>query len=107
MEKIPNVFDASDMEPTSQYPTGSKIKILKEGDGIRTFLVKTPERFYIAAHSHGFSEQHIILSGEYWQDGTLFKAGSYRSFKPHELHGPFESDRSALILVIWHPYPGE
>lgn len=107
MKNILNVFDDSGMVPVSGYPLGSKITVLKEENGIRTFLLKTPEGFYVAAHSHDFSEQHIILKGEYWQEGTLYKEGSYRSFKPHELHGPYESDRSVLILVIWHPYPGE
>lgn len=55
------------------------------------------------SHSHINAEQHFILKGEYISEGKTFHEGTFRSFKAHENHGPFESKKEAMVLVIWFP----
>jgi len=50
------------------------------------------------------TEQHFILKGEYKSEGKVYKEGDYQVFSAHENHGPFESKKGALVLVVWDPY---
>ena len=105
MKEYVNLFNDSDWEDASEYPHGTKQKILRDDNGAKTILLKLPENFYMPAHSHITVEQHFILSGQYKSDGKIYKEGTYQIINAHENHGPFESANGALILVIWDPYP--
>ena len=82
------------------YPTGTKIKILREEGESKTYLLKLPEGFDEEAHSHIATEQHFVLDGEYESDGKKYGPGSYRLIPARTEHGPLISEHGATILVI-------
>jgi len=85
------------------YPEGTKIKILREEDSARTFLLKIPAGFDMEAHSHMANEQHFVLEGQYQSSDRIYGEGTYR-FIPRGIdHGPFNSEKGATIMVIWEP----
>ncbi|MCK9326626.1 MAG: cupin domain-containing protein [Bacteroidales bacterium] len=84
-----------------EYGSGAKKKTLRDENGKKTILLKLPENFYMADHTHVNTEQHFILKGEYKSEGKLYHAGDYQIFNSHENHGPLESEKGALVLVVW------
>ena len=107
MEKPINLFDDSGWQDAREYPAGTRKKVLRAEQGMKTVLLKLPEGFYMTSHAHVTAEQHVILKGEYISEGKLYHEGTYQIFKAHENHGPFESKHGALVLVIWDPYESE
>jgi len=79
------------------------LRLLRDENGAKTVLLKLPKGFYMAPHSHITSEQNFVLEGEYFSNGKSFPAGSYQIFSHGDEHGPFESKKGALILVVWDP----
>lgn len=104
MNNNTNIFKIADWQDAKEYSPGTKKRILCEEGGARTVLFKFPAGFSMPPHSHITMEQHLVLKGEYESEGISYLEGSYRCFKAHEDHGPFESKKGALVLVIWHPY---
>jgi anti-sigma factor ChrR (cupin superfamily) len=99
-----NIYNVNDWQDASEYSSGTRKKVLYDENGIKTILLKFPEAFYTEPHSHISAEQHIILNGEYINEGKVYHEGTYRNFKAHENHRPFESKNGELVLIIWHPY---
>ena len=85
------------------YPEGTKIKILREEDSARTFLLKIPPGFDMEAHSHMTNEQHFVLEGHYKSEGKNYGTGTFRFIPKGIDHGPFTSENGAIILVMWDP----
>ncbi|MGC9341130.1 MAG: cupin domain-containing protein [Bacteroidales bacterium] len=104
MKESVNLLDNAIWEDAPEYPDGTKKRVLREYKGTKTLLLKLPEGFHMESHSHITGEQHLILKGEYISAGSLYRAGSFQHFEAHEDHGPFESEKGALILVIWDSY---
>lgn len=101
------VYETQQMEwqPATDYPSGTKVKVLRQGgrgEG-RTVLLKLPPHFAMNAHSHTTVEQHYVLQGEYESQGRTFTAGSYQLIPARTEHGPFTSSSGALLLVVWDP----
>lgn len=107
MKNIFNLYDDSNWQNAPEYPSGTKKRVLYDENGTKIVLLKFPEEFHMAPHSHITPEQHVILKGEYKSEGKVYHEGTYRSFKAHENHGPFESKHGALVLVIWNPYQSD
>ena len=103
MKNIKNLYDNSNWENASGYADGTKRKVLRENENGTTILLKLPEGFFMSPHSHITTEQHFVLQGEYQSGGKNFREGSFQVFSSGEEHGPFESEKGALILVIWDP----
>jgi anti-sigma factor ChrR (cupin superfamily) len=101
MENLVNIFENLGWEKARDYPAGTLRKILRDGKGGRTVLLKLPAKFKMGPHSHVVTEQHLVLKGSYTSEGRAYSEGSYQIFSPNEGHGPFESQEGALILVIW------
>jgi len=99
-EKSINYTDMEWSDATG-YPTGTKIKMLRQDGSARTFLLKLPPGFDMKAHSHIAAEQHFVLEGEYISSGKKFGVGSYRMIPSKSDHGPFTSENGATVLVIW------
>ncbi|MCF6181595.1 cupin domain-containing protein [Lutibacter sp.] len=104
MKRIKNLYDELNWETATGYSKGTKRKVLRDDDNKgQTILLKLPEGFNMAPHSHITAEQHFVLEGEYQSGGESYPAGSYQIFSSGEEHGPFESKKGALILVVWDP----
>lgn len=103
MKNFVDLLDDSGWVSADDYPEGTLMKVLRNTGGGKTILLKCPEGFKVAPHSHVVTEQHLVLRGSYTSEGKTFSEGSYQVYTPHEEHGPFESDQGALILVIWDP----
>jgi hypothetical protein len=97
-------YDEMDWEEATGYPTGTKIKILREENGAKTFLLNIPAEFDMEAHCHTGPEQHFVLEGEYQIEHKIYNKGFYRFIPAGVTHGPFLSRNGAIILVIWDPY---
>lgn len=103
MKKIKNFYDELNWENATGYSDGTKRKVLRDGDRGQTILLKLPQGFYMAPHSHITTEQHFVLEGEYHSGEESYPVGSYQIFSSGVEHGPFESKKGALILVVWDP----
>jgi len=103
MKEPINLLNNAKWSDVPGYPAGTGKRVLHDENGVKTVLLKFPEGFYMESHSHINAEQHFILKGEYISEGKTFHEGTFRSFKAHENHGPFESKKGALVLVIWFP----
>ncbi|MBA7519288.1 hypothetical protein ES705_11366 [subsurface metagenome] len=104
MDNYINLYDNSNWQDAPGYPEGTRKKVLHNENGVKTVLLKFPEGFYMASHTHITAEQHFVLKGEYMSGGKVYPEGTFRHFVAHENHGPFESKHGALVLVIWYPY---
>ncbi len=83
------------------YPNGTKIRILRDEDEVKTFLLKLPKGFEMDKHCHTAStEQHFVLDGRYESSGKIYRRGSYRLIPKGATHGPFTSESGAIVLVI-------
>ena len=105
MNQYINLFYDSGWEDALEYSKGSKKKVLRDQNGAKTILLYLPENFHMDAHTHITTEQHFVLRGEYTIEDKVYPEGTYQIFQPHESHGPFDSKKGALILVVWDPYP--
>ena len=84
------------------YPEKTKIKILRDDEGGRTFILKIPKDFRMEGHTHIKNEQHFILNGQYEINGQVYGQGTYQLIHSNMTHGPFTSQTGAEILVVWH-----
>ncbi len=103
MKNVKNLYNELNWEIAPGYFEGTKRKVLRDDDKGQTILLKFPKGFSMPPHAHITTEQHFVLEGEYHSAGKNYPAGSYQIFLPGEEHGPFESKKGALILVIWDP----
>jgi anti-sigma factor ChrR (cupin superfamily) len=85
------------------YPSGTQGKVLRKENGTNTILLKLAQGFHMDAHCHTTTEQHFVLEGEYTGEGKTYGVGSYRLIPAGVTHGPFSSEKGALVLVIWDP----
>ncbi len=103
MKRTINIFDEIRWENANEYFPGTKRKVLRNDNGNRTVLLKLPPGCIIPPHSHITTEQHFILEGEYVNNGKTYSKGSFQLISPGEQHGSFESEKGALLLIIWDP----
>ena len=103
MQSAINIFDADGWESSHHYPAGTMQKVLRDEAGGKTILLRLPAGFRMSSHAHVAAEQHIVLEGSYASEGRIYAKGSYRLIQGHEDHGPFESEKGALILVVYDP----
>jgi len=103
MKHITDIYDKLGWKKAIGYPIGTRIKILRESDGVKTILLKLPRDFNMESHTHIYNEQHFVLKGEYESEGKVYPSGTYRFIPAHKDHGPFTSKTGAIILVIWDP----
>jgi hypothetical protein len=97
-------FEDADWQEAPGYPEGTKMKVLYDENGVKTFLLKAGKDITIDVHSHSYAEQHFSLQGEHSFGGQMFTGKTFRSFKPDEIHGQFEIKEGSILLVFWHPY---
>jgi hypothetical protein len=107
MEEQANLFSDLGWEEGGEIYPGAKKKVLRDEGGAKTILLSLPDNFRLEAHEHAVTEQHFVLRGEYKWGDKLIPEGSYQIFHPHETHGPYESNKGTLILVVWDPAPDE
>ncbi len=102
MQEISLNYEDMVWEEALSYPSGTKIKVLREENGVKTFLLKLLKGFDMEAHCHtAITEQHFVLDGRYESDGKKYHKGSYRLIPGGTTHGPFTSEDGAIILIIW------
>ncbi len=101
MKKLMNLYDDLHWENADEYCEGTMRKVLRDENGKKTVLLKLPAGFSMKPHSHVTTEQHFVLKGEYTNNGESFPEGSFQIFEPHDQHGPFKSEKGALVLVVW------
>ncbi|WP_073172820.1 cupin domain-containing protein [Tangfeifania diversioriginum] len=104
MKEKMNLYDDSHWQEASEYGSGAEKKTLRDENGKKTILLRLPENFHMANHTHVTTEQHFILDGEYKSEGKVYHKGDYQVFSAHENHGPLESEKGALVLVVWDSY---
>jgi anti-sigma factor ChrR (cupin superfamily) len=104
MKKVTNIYEELGWEAAEGYPVGTLMKTLRDEKNSKTVILKLPAGFFVDAHSHVTTEQHFVLEGEYESEGNIYGAGTYQLIPAEVDHGPFKSDRGAVILVVWDPY---
>ena len=90
-------------EEAPGYPSGTLMKVLRRDEKGQhlTVVLKLGEGFEMEGHSHIGIEQHFVLEGEYESEGRIYQTGSYRLIPRETTHGPFRSEKGALLLVVW------
>ena len=85
------------------YSSGTLMKVLRRNENGQplTVVLKLGEGFEMEGHSHIGIEQHFVLEGEYESEGRIYRTGSYRLIPSETSHGPFRSEKGAVILVAW------
>jgi anti-sigma factor ChrR (cupin superfamily) len=102
MKELSINHDDMAWEEAKGYPTGTKIKLLREENGQRTFLLRLAKGLAVEAHCHtAQKEQHFVLEGHYEGNDKSYGPGSYRFIPRGVTHGPFTSEDGAIVLVIW------
>jgi anti-sigma factor ChrR (cupin superfamily) len=96
-------LNANDLtwQPAGAYPEGTLIKLLRVKGTSRTVLLRLPPYFHMDSHSHTLCEQHYVLEGSYESEGETYGPGAYQCIPAHTDHGPFSSEKGAIILVVW------
>ena len=61
LETIVNCKSMEWQEAGKGYPSGTKIKALRDDDGGRTVILLLPKGFIMEGHSHIYSEQPFFL----------------------------------------------
>ena len=84
------------------YPSGTKIKLLRDVVDGRTAIIQLPKDFKMENHSHIKNEQHYVLNGQYEIGEKVYNQGTYQFIHPNVTHGPFTSKTGAEILVVWY-----
>ena len=84
------------------YPSGTKIKVLRDDDGGRTVILQLPKGFKMEGHSHIKNEQHFVVKGQYEIGEKVYSQGTYQLIHSNMTHGPFTSKTGAEVLVVWH-----
>jgi anti-sigma factor ChrR (cupin superfamily) len=90
-------------EDAVAYPAGSQRKVLRKETSPITMLLRMPPRSQMDAHCHTATEQHFVLEGEYTSEGRTCGPGSYRLVPAGTTHGPFISEKGAVVLVVYDP----
>lgn len=102
MQEISLNYEDLVWQEATGYPKGTRIKILRDADEVKTFLLKLPTGFEMQAHCHtAATEQHFVLDGRYESGGKIYRRGSYRLIPKGATHGPFSSKTGAIVLVVW------
>jgi anti-sigma factor ChrR (cupin superfamily) len=103
MKELSLNYQEMEWEEARGYPAGTLMKVLRrdeKGEPL-TVLLKIGEGFEMEGHSHMGTEQHFVLEGEYESEGRVFGVESYRLIPKRASHGPFRSEKGAVILVLW------
>jgi anti-sigma factor ChrR (cupin superfamily) len=103
MKEVSLNYQEMEWEEAQAYLPGTLMKVLRrdeKGEPL-TVLLKLKQGFEMEGHSHIGNEQHFVLEGEYESEGHIYEAGSYRLIPKEKTHGPFKSERGAVILVAW------
>lgn len=96
-------YGEMDWEEARGYPPGTLMKVLRrdeKGEPL-TILLKVKEGFEMKEHSHIGNEQQLVLEGEYDSEGRNYQTGSYRLIPSKTNHGPFKSEKGAVVLIAW------
>lgn len=103
MKELSVNYQEMQWEDARGYPPGTLEKVLRVGETGEhlAVLLKLPHDFKMETHSHMGMEQHFVLEGEYESEGRIYRAGSYRLIPQKTTHGPFRSEKGALLLVVW------
>ena len=103
MKELSINYEKMEWEEAQGYPSGTLMKVLRrdEKGEFLTVLLKLAEAFEMEGHSHIGNEQHFVLEGEYESEGRTYRSGSYRLIPRETTHGPFRSEKGAVLLVVW------
>lgn len=103
MEELSLNYQEMQWEEARGYPPGTLMKVLRrdEKGEPMTIILKLGDGFEMEGHSHIGTEQHFVFEGEYEGEGRIYQAGSYRLIPERASHGPFRSEKGAVILVLW------
>ena len=101
MKELSVNYKNMEWEECGGYPKGTQMKMLRYGEDTKTFLLKLPPGFNMQDHSHLATEQHFVLEGEYDSGGITYATGTYRYIPAHANHGPFISEKGAIVLVVY------
>ena len=103
MKELSLNYQEMQWEEARGYPAGTLMKVLRrdeKGEAI-TIILKLGEGFEMEGHSHVGTEQHFVFEGEYEGEDRIYQEGSYRLIPERASHGPFRSEKGAVILVLW------
>ncbi|MGO9446848.1 MAG: cupin domain-containing protein [Thiobacillaceae bacterium] len=78
---------------------GVDMKLLRQDESSRSYLVRMAPRSRIPPHEHALDEESLVLEGEVTLNGVLCKAGDYH-MAPHGLPHEWVRTETGCLLYI-------
>lgn len=78
---------------------GVHIKVLREGEENRSYLLRMAPGTRLPAHQHSADEECMVLEGEVWLGEVHAHAGDYHLARRGVPHGEVRSDTGCLLFL--------
>ncbi|MEW6119791.1 MAG: cupin domain-containing protein [Pseudomonadota bacterium] len=78
---------------------GVELKLLRQEDGQRSYLMRMAPGARIPPHEHALDEEALVLEGDATINGVLCLAGDYHFAPRGKPHGWLSSEKGCLLFV--------
>lgn len=88
----------------SEILPGVAMKMLREDNASRSYLLRLAPGARIPAHPHRIDEECMVLSGDVWLGAVRASAGDFHLARGHTLHGEIRSEGGCLLYLRGENY---
>lgn len=88
----------------SEILPGVTMKMLREDNASRSYLLRLAPGARIPAHPHRIDEECMVLSGDVWLGGVRASAGDFHLARGYTLHGEISSEGGCLLYLRGENY---
>lgn len=78
---------------------GVELKLLRQDDASRSFLIRMKPGSKLPPHEHALEEESLVLEGDATINGVLCLAGDYHMAPKGKPHGWVTSEKGCLLFV--------
>ncbi|MCA1978419.1 MAG: cupin domain-containing protein [Thiobacillus sp.] len=78
---------------------GVELKLLRQDDNQRAYLLRMAPGARIPAHGHALDEESLVLEGDVTINGVLCRAGDYHFAPRGKPHGRLTTEGGCLLFV--------
>ncbi len=78
---------------------GVELKLLRQDDASRSFLIRMKPGSKLPPHEHALEEESLVLEGDATINGVLCLAGDYHMAPKGKPHGWVTSEKGCLLFI--------
>lgn len=78
---------------------GVELKLLRQDDASRSFLIRMTPGSKLPPHEHALEEESLVLEGDATINGVLCLAGDYHMAPKGKPHGWVTSEKGCLLFI--------